>query len=315
MKLQAAGIEAEEILELVDSIVVNYSVIKRDAGSYNSDVLDDFLYRCKYEQMSNGTIENYQYILDKMFEELNLPIAEICHNDLRVFLREYQNQRNISDSTLKKYAEYIRAFFTWAFSNGYITTNPAKDISKIRCEKKQRESLTQMELEYIRKACVCQRDLAIVEFLYSTGCRVSELCGAQLTDINWNTKSVHLFGKGKKHRVSYLNAKAEFTLKAYLQTRDDNCEFLFVTERGQHQMSTAAVERIFRNIAKELEGVVNKPITPHIFRHTMATMALRHGMPVEDIQLLLGHENIETTMAYAKPDPRLLHTMHLKYVV
>jgi integrase/recombinase XerD len=154
-----------------------------------------------------------------------------------------------------------------------------------------------------------------MEVLYSTGCRVSELCNLRKDDVDWTSNTVCLFGKGKKYRLSYLNAKAEICLKNYLAERRDNCEYLIVTERGHHQITPSAIQKIFRDISSELCEKVNKPITPHIFRHTTATVAIRSGMPVEDVRLLLGHSNINTTMIYAKADAADVQSNHKKCIV
>ena len=176
--------------------------------------------------------------------------------------------------------------------------------------------MTQIELEYIRKACNTLRDKAIVEFLYSTGCRVSELCGVKKSDIDWTNKSVHLYGKGKKHRTSYINAKSEITLLTYLESRDDSSDYLFVSERKPHgQLKRDAVEKVIRQIAERASNNIQKPISPHIFRHTCATTALNNGMPIEDISKLLGHESISTTIIYSKVSMESVQSNHKKYVI
>lgn len=314
---QVNTLSLDAVLQTLDSIAIDYTVTARqfDDQATPLDILSEYIDSCRYEKMSTGTIENYQLIIGKMFRKLQLPIEEITTNDLRTYLRHYQLERNISDSTLNKYREYIRSFFNWCCNEGYATKNPAANLKPIRSEKKQKEFLTQTDLEYVRQACETKRDLAIVEVLYSTGCRVSELCNLRIDDIEWTAKTVHLFGKGKKHRISYLNAKAEISLKNYLAERQDDCEYLIVTERGHHQMTASAVQKVLRSISEELCEEVNKPITPHVFRHTTATTAMQHGMPVEDIQALLGHENIETTMIYARTSNDSVKMNHKKYII
>lgn len=155
-----------------------------------------------------------------------------------------------------------------------------------------------------------------MEFLYSTGCRVSEMSAVKKKDINWLDNSVRLFGKGKKHRLSFINAKAEVAIKNYLNSRKDDSEFLFVSERAPHgQLSKDAYEKIIRNIVKRTPEVQGKHITPHTFRHTMATTALRGGMPITDISKLLGHEKIDTTMIYAKTSTEEIREGHKRFVI
>ena len=189
-------------------------------------------------------------------------------------------------------------------------------IKPIKFEKKPRQPLTQIELEYIRQACQTPKERAMVEFMYSTGCRVSEMAVVKKSDINWNTKEVRLFGKGKKHRTSFLNAKAEVALLNYFKTREDDNDYVFVSDRRPHnQMHKAGLEKIVRNLAKRASEHVSKPVSPHVFRHTTATTAMNSGMPVEDISILLGHASIATTMIYAKTSMENIRSGHKKYVV
>lgn len=173
--------------------------------------------------------------------------------------------------------------------------------------------MTQLELEYIRNACVTQRDRAMVEVFYSTGCRVSELAILKKSDVDFVTGEVQLFGKGRKHRVSYLNAKAKFALAEYWNSRSDDSEYAFVSERGCHELKKEAIEKAIRTIS-DRSGITKK-VTPHKFRHSTATQALESGMPIESIQLLLGHSSINTTMIYAKTNKARVKTEHAKYVV
>ena len=185
----------------------------------------------------------------------------ITANEIRKFLYEYQEQKGVSYRTIDKYREYITRFFTWAHDEGYIPNNPARNIAAIKYEEKPREALTQVELEYLRMACETLRERAIIEFLYSTGARVSELAVIKKNDINWYEKSVHLFGKGRKHRISFLNAKAEVALIKYLESRNDECEYLFVTmKRPYRNLSKDGIEKIVRNIARRVSDNRSKCI-------------------------------------------------------
>lgn len=170
-------------------------------------------------------------------------------------------------------------------------------------------------MEYLRLACKTPRDLAILEFLYSTGARVSEPIIVKKSDIDWYDKSVSLFGKGMKQRTSFLNAKAEVAIKRYLESRTDDNEYLFVSiKKPYKQLTKDAVERMVRIIANNTPQV-KKKVTPHIFRHTTATTALQSGMPIADISKLLGHESIDTTMIYAKSSLEDVRTGHKKHIV
>lgn len=315
-RLAEKGIDDAVILEVLDEVTGKYDVSMRETGSGNgSDVLEDYISCCEYEKMAAGTIQNYRLVIGRLLKTLDMPIQDIRTSDLRTYLRNYQEERGVSDRTINKYREYIRAFWSWMCNEGYTVRNPAAELREIRCEKKQKEAFTQTELEYIRQACGNVRDAAIIEVLYSTGCRVSELCGLKKSDVDWNNKTGQIFGKGKKRRASYLNAKAEVHLREYLDSRTDDSEYLFISRRGVHGMTPAGIQKVLRDMGKALGGKVGKSVTPHVFRHTTATQALRSGMPVEDIQALLGHANIETTMVYARTCAESVQANHKKYVV
>ena len=302
------------------NIVANdYDITQRERGLtiYQNDIpeiVKIFIACKKIEGYSNGTLMNYKNLLINFFIYVNKKIEDIQTNDIRVFLYQYQKERNISNRTLNKYQENLKAFFTWCYEEGYIQSNITRKLNAIKYEEKPRQSLTQLELEKVRNGCNTKRERAIIEFIYSTGCRVSELCIVKKNDIDWNDKSVHLFGKGSKHRTSFINAKAEYYLKEYLKSRDDDSEYLFVSERKPHDsIKKCGVEKIIREISKR--SGISKKLTPHILRHTTATTALTNGMPIDEIQKILGHSSVNTTLIYAKTDMENVKIDHKKYIV
>lgn len=313
--------DIEIILKKLDVVSYNYDVTRKETSVtvYNSEMpemVKIYLVCKKVEGLANQTLYNYGNALRKFFFEVQKAPEQVTPNDIRVYLYRYQEANGTSNRSLDKIRQNICGFFHWACCEGYLERNPALTIKSIKFEKKERKPLSQIELEYIRRACSSSRDKAIIEFLYSTGCRVSELTGVKRSDVDWNKKSVHLFGKGKKHRTSYLNAKAEVALMEYLKSRDDESEYLFVSQRKPHgQLKKCAIEKIVRQIAERAAEHVKKPVSPHVFRHTTATTALNNGMPVEDICSLLGHENVATTMIYAKVSAENVQSGHKKYVI
>lgn len=266
------------------------------------------------EGLSAKTLKNYAMHLLNFAEWVKCPIKELTANDIRLYLYEYQQTRGITNRSLDAIRSCLAPFFGWAANEGHIAVNPMQTIKPIKHERKPRQALTQIELEYIRNACKTQRERAIIEMLYSTGCRVSELCGIRLNDINWHTGEVHLLGKGSKHRTSYINAKAEVAVKEYLRTRKHDSIYLFCNEVGGGQMHKDSVEKMMRGISGRCKNMEQK-ITPHILRHTTATQALKSGMPVQDIQQLLGHESIATTMIYAKTSLEAVAAGHKRCVI
>lgn len=309
----------QPIIEALDIAAFPYEVTKKETSlAVITDPLPQlvkiYLVVKKTEGLSDGTLKNYYLILTSFFRWCNKQPEEVIANDIRMFLYFYQQERNISSRTLDKYREMICWFFNWAHKEEYLSRNPAISIKAIKYEQKERQALTQLELEYLRLACKNPRDKAILEFFYSTGCRVTELIGVKKEDIDWKNNSVHLFGKGQKHRTSFINAKCEVTLKEYLKAREDNNEYLFVSMRKPHnQLTKSAIEKIIKELANS--SAVTKHVTPHILRHTTATQAVNNGMAIEDVSKLLGHKNVTTTMVYAKVSQTKVHAEHRRCVI
>lgn len=252
----------------------------------------------KIEGLSMKSLAHYDLILKDFFFQLNKKLEEITTNDIRVYLFKTQQERKIGNSTLDNRRTIIHAFMEWAANEGYIGSNPCRNIKPIKYERPRRKPLTGIELEKVRNACETIRDKALIEMLYSTGCRVTELERMNITDVDFQRKEVELFGKGDKHRISYLNAKAELALLEYLQTRTDTNPALFVSERAPHgRLKKPAIEKRVRQLG-QLSGI-GRRVYPHLIRHTTATDGLDRGMPVEEVQQILGHANIATTMIYA----------------
>lgn len=310
------------VLGLLDQVAARYEIRQKETaltvlGEELPEMVQIYLVSKKIEGLSQTTLDTYHRMLKLFFRDVRKAPAQVTTNDIRVYLYRYQSARGCSNRSLDKYRQYLAGFFGWAADEGYISGNPMRTIPAIKHEKKQRENLSQLELEYLRQACGTAREQAIVEFLFSTGCRVSELTAVKKSDIDWNARTVHLFGKGSKHRTSFLNAKCEVALKAYLEQRgEDGCEYLFVTERRPfRQLKRDALEKIVRNVSGRTSGEMSKHVTPHILRHTTATLALQNGMPIADISRLLGHEKIDTTMIYAHANMESVQAGHRKYVV
>ena len=314
--------EVATILSKLDTVSVNYEFHKKctELSPYNPDEIPELLrlyIGCKKsEGLSDATLAGYFKTLTLFFQKVRKPAGAVRTDEIRLYLYAYQQERKVTNQTLNKYREYICRFFHWLHTEGYIPADPAARIKPIRHETKPRQAMTQLELEHIRSACQSDRDRAIVETLYSTGCRVSELISIKLSDINWEAKTVHLFGKGKKHRESFINAKAEVAIKQYLSTRKGNSEYLFASTRYPYEnLTKAAIEKIVRELVGRTGGNVHTHVTPHVFRHTTATSALNNGMPVEEISRLLGHSQINTTMVYAHSTIEGVQASHKRCVV
>lgn len=272
-----------------------------------------YLVTKKIEGRSPKTLNLYKIVLEDMLRAIHKDIAKITTNDLRLYLYSIKDQRNISDRTLDHRRQIISCFFTWCYEEKYIPDNPAIALSPIKFEVKPRTPLSDTQMERLRDACSTARDKAILEVFYSTGCRCSELTNLKRDDVNLITREVRLYGKGRKHRNSYINARAEIALRRYLAERNDYQEWLFVSDRQPHnQMKNSGIEKIIHDLG-ERAGI--RDVYPHRIRHTFATDALNRGMPVTDLQLLMGHERIDTTTIYAKASQLSMSTNHHKYVI
>lgn len=308
------------ILNCLDIAAYNYDISKKQTEivKYEDQVpelVKTYIVCKKIDGLSRQTLYNYHMHLKNFFLYVRKSPYDITANDIRIFLYKYQECHKITNRSLDKIRQVINGFFQWTQDEEYILKNPAKNINQIKYESKPRQALSQIELEYIRRSCNTLRESAMIEVLYSTGCRVSELSNLKISDVDFAEKKVHLFGKGSKHRFSYLNAKAEVALKEYLKSRNDNCEYLFITERKPiKNLNKEAIEKIIRNISKRTFGD-QKKVTPHIFRHTTATTAMKNGMPIQSIQIMLGHNKIDTTMIYAHADESLVKYEHEKSVI
>lgn len=272
-----------------------------------------FMISKKIEGRSEGTLEQYRVCLEDMLSAIAKPIDKIESQDLRLYLYQIQQTRKVSDRTLNNKRLILSAFFKWCWEECYISHNPCASIRPIHYETKPRQPASDIEMELLRRACVTSRDSAMVEMLYSTGCRCSELSNLLRSDVDFNTREVKLFGKGKKHRVSFMNARAVVALKQYLSERDDDCPFLFCSKNRPHQqLKNGGIEWSISCISKRA-GIEH--VYPHKIRHTFATDALERGMDIQNLQALLGHSSIDTTLIYAKVSSASLATCHRRFVV
>jgi len=266
------------------------------------DVLQMFLDAKDVEEKSKGTIKLYRSILSNFLASVSCPVSAITTADVRHYLSSCKasGQKN---STIGNTRRILSGFFEWCSLEGFCTINPVKRISAIKHEKSPRHAMKLIELEYLRNACESLREKALVDFLYSTGVRVSECCEARISNIDWERKTVLIeHGKGNVSRLTYLNPEAEVSLKAYLASRVDDSPFIFARTVGKSvtRLNAKTVQNIISRIVARSGRTFSVKITPHVFRHTIATVLLRNGMPIEQVQRFLGHAKIDTTLIYAE---------------
>ena len=281
------------------------------------DVIKAYIAAIAIENCSELTVYNYTRELLAFFNTVRKSIHQITPSDIRIYLHRGQTERGWQPSTKDHVRTVITGFFNWAVNEGAITKNPASTIKPIRLDKKKLPPLSPLELEKFRNACETLRERAVVDFMYATGCRVSEVAKMTKQDIDWVEKSVFVhLGKGKKDRITYINAEAELSLKKYLNSRTDNDPHLFVSERQPHVgMHRNSFETIIRKVASRLApGEISIKVTPHTFRRTMGTVAVERGCPIEKVKEILGHESLDTTMRYVTVSKVDVKTAHQKFI-
>lgn len=311
--------EMQLILQELQMFSNDYDIQKKETSvvPYEEQLPDCYrvyMVAKKIEGLSKGTLQTYKLYLEHFLLNVCKPIEEITANDIRVYLYSYQQTRKVSNRTMDGRRLVLNTFFDWCFQEGYISQNPCRQIHPIKYEAKLVEPLTGVELELVRDACRTQREKALIEMFYSTGCRVSEMARLQKADVDFRKGEVHLFGKGSKHRISYINAKAEVALKKYLLQRIDDNPSLFVSERKPYKpLAKEGIEAIIKKIG-ERSGI-GRRVYPHLIRHTTATDALERGMNVAEVQKILGHEKLDTTMIYAKVCQENVKFDHKRFIV
>lgn len=323
-ELVGTGLDEEamrRVMGIVDKVGTEFEVTRKETalvpiGLAGPRMLMEYLACRSLEGLALGTLTNYRPALMRFLAAAKKPLDAIEARDIRLYLYQYQQKRGVSNRTLDKLRNTLTSFFRWAAAEGKIPHNPCETINPIKFTAKPRMALSQLELEYLRRACGDIREKAIVELLYSTGCRVSELCGMRKGDVDWDRKTVQVLGKGGKYRTCYINAKAYVTLQDYLTRRSDSDDHLIVSERRPVRgLTRYAVEHIVSEISNRAYRLTGKRVTPHIFRHTTATTALQNGMPVQNVSRMLGHSQIETTMIYAEVNANDVQRDHMRYVV
>lgn len=311
-----------QVLAVMDMVAADYDFTQKCTDlSIPVDpvqqVVKNYLASRAIEGLSGKTLYGYQCALYNFFRTVRIPLEDITSNDIRVYLYTYQQQHNISNASLNGLRTQISTFLEWCVNEDYLIKNPAKKIKKIKFQPSKRAHMSPLELEIMRSACKTPREYALVEFLYSTGCRVSEACAMTLDDIDLEEQTaVVQHGKGDKRRITYLNAAAIVAIRKYLDSRTDSDRHLFVRERHYlTEVWSVTPKALEYSVAKILlRTCITKHITPHTFRHTMATIAIRSGMPADQLQRLLGHTNIATTMIYAESDDADVKRSHAKYI-
>ena len=297
---------------LAETELASNNVPPPDPTEANEGMMESFLAAKRVEGCSEKSLKYYQATLSAMFIQLGKPVQEIETDDLRKYLTAYQEVHGSSRVTIDNIRRILSSFFSWLEEEEYILKNPVRRIHKVKTTNAIKETYSDEELERMRDQCENDRDLALIDILSSTGMRVGELVRLDREDINFEERECIVLGKGDKERIVYFDARTKIHLQNYLQSRTDENPALFVSLHAPHErLKIGGVEVRLREYGRKLN--ISK-MHPHKFRRTMATRAIDKGMPVEQLQHLLGHQRIDTTMQYAMVKQSNVKQAHRKYV-
>lgn len=278
----------------------------------NKELLEMFISAKRVEGCSEKTLKYYNTTILRMFTEIKLHVTHMRTDDLRNYLSDYQQASQCSKGNIDNIRRILSSFFAWLEDENYIIKSPVRRIHKIKSSKTVKETYSDESLEIMRDQCGCLRDLALIDLLASTGMRVGELVRLNRADIDFENRECVVFGKGSKERPVYFDARTKIHLKNYLDSRTDENPALFVSlMRPFNRLEISGVEIRLRELGRRL-GI--SKVHPHKFRRTLATRAIDKGMPIEQVQRLLGHSKIDTTMQYAMVNQNNVKISHRKYI-
>ena len=290
----------------------HFEKTEKEDTAEKKDMLPVFIAAKRVEGCSEKSLRYYESTIRNMLESINKPECQITTEDLRSYLDTYQRRGTVSKVTLDNVRRILSSFFAWLEDEDYIVKSPVKRIHKVKTGKTVKETYTDESLEMMRDHCDNTRDLAMIDLLASTGIRVGELVKLNRSDVDFENRECIVFGKGNKERKVYFDARTKIHLQRYLTERSDDNDALFVSLlRPFDRLQISGVEIRLRKIGRELSF---HKVHPHKFRRTLATMAIDKGMPIEQVQQLLGHQSIDTTLQYAMVNQNNVKESHRKYI-
>lgn len=308
--------QLERLQEVLEHVLFNKEVTEKeketDTGATNEQLLEAFLSSKRIEGCSEKSLTYYKTTTETMFIKVAKNVREMSTDDLRAYLTKYQRDKNASKVTVDNIRRILSSFFSWLEDEDYIMKSPVRRIHRVRAASTIKETYTDEELEKMRDNCKEARDLALIDTLASTGMRVGELVLLNRNDINFGERECVVFGKGNKERMVYFDARTKIHLQNYLKERTDDNSALFVSLKAPYErLKIGGVECRLRELGRQLD--IPK-VHPHKFRRTLATMAIDKGMPIEQLQQLLGHKRIDTTLQYAMVKQSNVKLAHRKYI-
>ncbi len=307
--------QLKELQKVLEYVLFSCEITKQEKKKTTDDnpkLVDDFVAAKRIEGCSEKTLKYYRTTIEAMTTSIDKNIRHIQTEDLRSYLTDYQSKNQSSRVTIDNIRRILSSFFSWLEDEDYILKSPVRRIHKVKTATNIKETYTDEELEKMRDNCTELRDLAIIDILASTGMRIGEMILLNKADINFNERECVVFGKGDKERIVYFDARAKIHLQNYIDSRTDDNPALFVTLRSPHErIKIGGIETRLREMGKILD--IEK-VHPHKFRRTLATMAIDKGMPIEQLQQLLGHKRIDTTLQYAMVKQSNVKQAHRKYI-
>ena len=306
--------QTEKLQEVMQHTLFNYSVIadKNNNEQLEQNLVELFLSAKRIEGCSEKSLKYYESTILSLLAYLGKDVKHIITDDIRTYLTDYQSRKQSSKVTIDNIRRILSSFFSWLEDEDYILKSPVRRIHKVKTGATIKETYTDEALELMRDNCTQLRDLAMIDMLASTGMRVGEMVLLNREDIDFNERECVVFGKGDKERIVYFDARTKIHLQNYLNSRDDDNPALFVSLQKPHnRLQISGVEVRLRQYGKLLG--LNK-VHPHKFRRTLATMAIDKGMPIEQLQQLLGHRRIDTTLQYAMVKQSNVKIAHRKYI-
>ena len=302
--------QMKKLQEVLLRHLVNSEVEKSNVS--NLEYLQMFIDAKRIEGCSDRTLGYYQVTVEHLLKTVDVEVRKMTTDDLRSYLAEYQQINNCSKVTVDNIRRNLSSFFSWLEEEDYILKSPMRRIHKIKTKQQVKEIISDEMIEKMRDNCKTKRDLAIIDLLYSTGIRVGELVRLNISDIDFEERECVVYGKGDKERRVYFDAKAKLHLQNYIKSRTDDNPALFVTlDTPYDRLKISGVEIRMRELGRKLN--ISK-IHPHKFRRTMATRAIDKGMPIEQVQKILGHSQIGTTMQYAIVNQNNVKASHRRYI-
>ena len=301
--------DMSKIMNVISDVLQGYEM--RSVGVWteeNDDLLQCYISALSVECRSQKTLERYAYVIGKLMESVKVPTRQVTVYHLRNYLQR-EKDRGICDNTLEGYRQIFSAYFNWLQRESLIDKNPTANLGSIKVAKREKKTYSETDMEKLNSGCQTLRDRAIIHFLASTGCRISEMTGLDRDMVDLENLECVVHGKGNKERTVYLSEVAGMFLSEYLKSRKDANPALFVG-RGNNRLLPGGVRFMLKDLSKRT-GV--EKVHPHKFRRTLATEMARHGMPIQEVANILGHEKIDTTMKYVIQDKETIKSSYRRY--